>query len=74
VLRAIAGLVRPPAGSIALGDDVWLDSDRPALPQARRASASGSSSRVRAVPAPQVRQNVAYSGKDRVDEYLNASA
>ncbi len=28
VLRAIAGLVRPPRGRIALGDDVWLDSDR----------------------------------------------
>ena len=26
VLRAIAGLVRPPRGRIALGDDVWLDS------------------------------------------------
>src|SRR6185437_5940593 len=25
VLRAIAGLVRPPRGRIALGDDVWLD-------------------------------------------------
>src|SRR4029079_153390 len=28
VLRAIAGLVRPRRGRIALGDDVWLDSGR----------------------------------------------
>ncbi|HKI90936.1 MAG TPA: ATP-binding cassette domain-containing protein, partial [Gaiellaceae bacterium] len=28
VLRAVAGLVRPSRGRIALGDETWLDSSR----------------------------------------------
>ncbi|HEV8104546.1 MAG TPA: ATP-binding cassette domain-containing protein, partial [Gaiellaceae bacterium] len=39
VLRAIAGLVRPSRGTIALGDDVWLDCARKVClrPDERRA-------------------------------------
>ena len=70
VLRAVAGLVRPPTGRIALGDDVWLDSaQRLCLPPDRR--------RVGLVfqeyalfPHMTVRQNVAYAGEARADEYL----
>jgi len=70
VLRAIAGLVRPPRGSIALGDDVWLDSDRRLFrkPDERRVGLVFQEYAL--FPHLSVRQNVAYAGKDRVDEYL----
>jgi molybdate transport system ATP-binding protein len=70
VLRAIAGLVRPPRGRIALGSDVWLDS-------AQRLFRKPDERRVGLVfqeyalfPHLSVRQNVAYAGKERADEYL----
>ncbi len=37
VLRVVAGLVRPPRGRVALGDEVWLDAERGVcLPPERR--------------------------------------
>jgi molybdate transport system ATP-binding protein len=70
VLRAIAGLVRPLRGRIALGEDVWLDS-------ARRIFRKPDERRVGLVfqeyalfPHLTVRQNVAFAGKERADEYL----
>jgi molybdate transport system ATP-binding protein len=70
VLRAIAGLVRPSAGRIALDDDVWFDS-------ASGLSRKPDERRVGLVfqeyalfPHMSVRQNVAYAGKERVDEFL----
>jgi molybdate transport system ATP-binding protein len=70
VLRAIAGLVRPPRGRIALDGDVWLDS-------ARRLFRKPDERRVGLVfqeyalfPHLTVRQNVAYAGKERAGEYL----
>ena len=70
VLRAIAGLVRPPRGSIALGDDVWLDSERNVFlkPDERRVGLVFQEYAL--FPHMTVRQNVAYAGKERVDEYL----
>jgi molybdate transport system ATP-binding protein len=70
VLRAIAGLARPSAGRIALGDDVWFDA-------ARNVSRRPDERRVGFVfqeyalfPHMSVRQNVAYAGKKRADELL----
>jgi molybdenum ABC transporter ATP-binding protein len=70
VLRAIAGLLRPERGRIALEDETWLDTaSRVDLPPERR--------RVGLVfqeyalfPHLSVRANVAFGGRDRVDELL----
>ncbi len=70
VLRAIAGLVRPRRGRIALADDVWLDT-------ARRISRRPEERRVGLLfqdyalfPHLSVRRNVEYSGRHRADPYL----
>jgi ABC-type sulfate/molybdate transport systems ATPase subunit len=70
VLRSVAGLVRPPEGRIALGDDVWLDADRKLFrsPDERRVGLVFQEYAL--FPHMTVRQNVAYGGKSRVDEYL----
>jgi ABC-type sulfate/molybdate transport systems ATPase subunit len=70
VLRAIAGLVRPPRGRIALGDDVWLDSGRRLFrkPDERRVGLVFQEYAL--FPHLTVRQNVAYAGRERADEYL----
>ncbi len=70
VLRALAGLVRPPTGTIALGDDVWLDSERNVFlkPDQRRVGLVFQEYAL--FPHMTVRQNVAYAGKDRADEFL----
>jgi ABC-type sulfate/molybdate transport systems ATPase subunit len=70
VLAVIAGLARPASGRVALDDEVWLDTaQRVFLPPDRR--------RVGLVfqeyalfPHMTVRQNVAYGGRQRVDELL----
>jgi molybdate transport system ATP-binding protein len=70
VLRAIAGLVRPPRGRIALGDDVWLDSARNLFrkPDERRVGLVFQEYAL--FPHLTVRQNVGFAGKERADEYL----
>ena len=70
VLRSVAGLVRPTAGRIALGDDVWLDASRKLFrpPDERRVGLVFQEYAL--FPHMSVRQNVAYGGRGRVDEYL----
>jgi molybdate transport system ATP-binding protein len=70
VLRAIAGLIRPQAGRVVVGDEVLFDSDRRVeLPPERR--------RVGFVfqdyalfPHLTVRQNVEYARRTRADAFL----
>jgi molybdenum ABC transporter ATP-binding protein len=70
VLRAVAGLIEPESGRIAVGDDVFFDRERRVdLPPERR--------RVGLVfqeyalfPHMTVRQNVEYARKHAADEYL----
>jgi molybdate transport system ATP-binding protein len=70
VLRAIAGLMRPARGWVALGDDVWLDTERGVnrKPDERRVGLVFQEYAL--FPHLTVRQNVAYAGKERADEYL----
>ena len=70
VLRAIAGLVRPRAGRIALGGDVWFDGERRVFlaPDERRVGLVFQEYAL--FPHLTVRQNVAYSRTGRADELL----
>ena len=70
VLRAVAGLVRPASGRIALDDDVWFDAEANIFlkPDERRVGLVFQEYAL--FPHMTVRQNVAYGGRDRVDEYL----
>ena len=70
VLRAVAGLLRPADGRIALGDDVWFDSATGLFrkPDERRVGLVFQEYAL--FPHMTVRQNVAYGGQERVDEYL----
>ena len=52
VLRAIAGLLRPERGRVALGAATWFDSDGSSRPAARAALGRARLPGVRALPAP----------------------
>jgi molybdate transport system ATP-binding protein len=69
-LRAIAGLVRPTAGRIALDDDVWFDAAAGVFraPAERRVGLVFQSYAL--FPHMTVRQNVEYAGKERAGELL----
>jgi molybdate transport system ATP-binding protein len=70
VLRAIAGLLRPERGRIALGAAPWLDTDAGVdLPPERR-SVGLVFQDYALFPHLDVRRNVAFGGRDRVDELL----
>jgi ABC-type sulfate/molybdate transport systems ATPase subunit len=70
VLRAVAGLARPTAGRIALGDDVWFDADRRLSRPPNERSVGLVFQEYALFPHLSVRKNVAYGGAARVDEYL----
>ncbi len=70
LLRAIAGLVKPAAGRIAAGADVWFDADRGLLlaPDERQVGLVFQDYAL--FPHMTVRQNVEYARRQRADEYL----
>ena len=70
VLRAIAGLVRPESGRIALGGEVWFDSAAGIFLQPDERRVGLVFQEYALFPHMTVRQNVAYAGRERVDEYL----
>jgi ABC-type sulfate/molybdate transport systems ATPase subunit len=70
VLRAIAGLVRPAGGRIALGDDVWFDAaSRLSRPPEERPTGVVFQ-QYALFPHLTVRQNVAFGARGPVDELL----
>jgi molybdate transport system ATP-binding protein len=68
VLRAIAGLVRPAEGRIALDGDVWFDAGVSRAPDERRVGLVFQEYAL--FPHMSVRANVGYGGRERVDELL----
>jgi molybdate transport system ATP-binding protein len=70
VLRAIAGLLRPAEGRIALDGEAWLDVARGVClePDERRVGLVFQDYAL--FPHLSVRANVAYGGRERVDELL----
>jgi len=70
VLRAVAGLVQPASGRIALDGEAWFDSERGVSrkPDERRVGLVFQEYAL--FPHMNVRQNIAYGGQGRVDEYL----
>jgi molybdate transport system ATP-binding protein len=70
VLNAIAGLVKPSGGRIALDDDAWFDSSTRLFrkPEERRVGLVFQEYAL--FPHMNVRENISYAGKGRVDEYL----
>ena len=70
VLRSIAGLLRPERGRVALGEAVWLDTEAGVdLPPERR-SVGLVFQEYALFPHLDVRRNVGFGGRDRVDELL----
>jgi ABC-type sulfate/molybdate transport systems ATPase subunit len=70
VLRAVAGLVRPESGRIALNGEPWFDSARGIFRQPDERQVGLVFQEYALFPHMNVRQNVAYGGRVRVDEYL----
>ena len=63
VLRVIAGLARPGAGRVALGDEVWTDVERGILRKPEERSVGLVFQEYALFPHLTVQQNVAYAGK-----------
>jgi molybdate transport system ATP-binding protein len=70
VLRAIAGLLRPERGRVALGRDAWLDTDAGIDVPPERRSVGLVFQEYALFPHLDVRRNVAFGGRERVDELL----
>ena len=70
LLRAVSGLVKPSSGRIALDADVWFDATKglDRKPDERRVGLLFQEYAL--FPHMNVRENVAYAGKTRADEYL----
>ena len=72
VLRALAGLLRPDEGRIALGHKVWFDSAQKADVPPERRSVGLVFQDYALFPHLTVAENVAYSGRGGVAELLDA--
>jgi molybdate transport system ATP-binding protein len=70
VLRVIAGLARPDAGRVELGTESWVDADRGVFVSPERRRVGLVFQEYALFPHLSVRQNVAFGGKQRVDELL----
>jgi molybdate transport system ATP-binding protein len=70
VLRAIAGLTRPSRGTISLGDETWLSSERRIDLDPEDRSVGFVFQEYALFPHMSVRRNIAYGGTKRVDELL----
>jgi molybdate transport system ATP-binding protein len=70
LLRAVAGLVRPERGRIALGEEVWLDAERGIDSPPEERSVGYVFQDYALFPHLSVRKNVAFGGAERVDELL----
>jgi molybdate transport system ATP-binding protein len=70
VLRAIAGLVRPPSGRIALDGELWLDSSRRLFVPPERRRVGLVFQEYALFPHLSVLGNVAYGGRRRAEELL----
>jgi ABC-type sulfate/molybdate transport systems ATPase subunit len=70
VLRAIAGLAHPSAGRIELDDATWLDVERGIDLRPEERSVGLVFQEYALFPHLSVRGNVAYGGRERVDELL----
>jgi len=69
-LRVVAGLARPAGGRVSLGDETWFDADRRVdlRPEERRVGLVFQEYAL--FPHLSVRGNVAYGGRERVDELM----
>jgi molybdate transport system ATP-binding protein len=69
-LRVVAGLARPSRGRVELGGETWLDTERgiDLRPEERRVGLVFQEYAL--FPHMSVRANVAYGGRERVDELL----
>ncbi len=70
VLRAIAGLLTPERGSVALGQHRWLDTEAGIELTPERRSVGLVFQEYALFPHLDVRRNVAFGGRERVDELL----
>ncbi|MBA2332025.1 MAG: ABC transporter ATP-binding protein [Actinobacteria bacterium] len=70
VLRAVAGLLRPAAGRVALGADVWLDTERRIFLPPERRSVGLVFQEYALFPHLTVEANVGFGGRERVGELL----
>ena len=70
VLRVVAGLLRPRAGRVALGDAVWLDVDAGICLDPDRRSVGLVFQEYALFPHLSVERNVAFGGRQRVRELM----
>lgn len=71
LLRAVAGLVRPASGEVALGDDVWFSSARRIDVVPERRAVGLVFQHYALFPHLSVEQNVAFGGGGRAGEMLS---